>query len=87
MASQPDDLRERSNQLEQTGQELIALSFELESRLHQVQQRYASGTASVPAVEPWEGEVPEEEASPEVRSSYCRTNRRRTPRPQVGRVV
>jgi hypothetical protein len=60
MASQPADLHERANQLEQMGQALIASSFELEARLHEVQGRYAAGTASVPGVEPWEGEVPEE---------------------------
>jgi hypothetical protein len=61
MASQPEDLHSRANQLEQTGQDLIASSFELESRLQEAQGRYASGAASVPAVEPWEGEVPGEE--------------------------
>ena len=65
MASQPDDLRTRSNQLEQQGQDLIASSFEIEGRLHDVQSNYAAGTASVPAIEPWEGEVPEEESSGE----------------------
>lgn len=65
MASQPADLHARSNQLDEQGRALIASSFELETRLQDVQRSYAEGTAAVPPLQPWEGEVPGEESGAE----------------------
>ncbi len=65
MASQPEALHAQASQLDEQGQALIASSFELESRLHATQQRYAAGTAAVPAVEEWDGELPAGETGAE----------------------
>jgi hypothetical protein len=69
MAGQPDDLSTRSDSLEEQGQGLIASSFELEERLHRVQQSYSEGMHSIPPTKPWEGETSEEEDAVQMQPS------------------
>jgi len=63
MMGQPDDLNARSAQLDELGASLIASSFDLEAQLQATQTSYAESMRSVPPLEPWEGEIPEEAAS------------------------
>lgn len=58
MAGAADALHAQATQLDEQGKQIIASSFALEERLRGTQQSYAAGTNAIPAVKPWEGEIP-----------------------------
>ncbi len=58
MVGAADALHAQATQLDEQGKQIIASSFALEERLRGTQQSYAAGMNAIPAVKPWEGEIP-----------------------------
>jgi hypothetical protein len=59
LGSAPAALHAQANNLDAAGQQVIASSYELEASLHETQGAFAEQISSVPGIEPYEGEVPQ----------------------------